>query len=376
MLPLMLGTAQLGLDYGVTNKKGRLSQRVVVDILSQAASAGLDAIDTAALYNESEARLGEVGKHIDLGCFRLQTKTPVFSDLSEEIQHALGEILKDFSPEVDSFSVEKFAWAGGQIAPVPQGWRAGFFFLNLLQNRSLSELEKTLKQVLVAYPKQEEKIRALVDKGVGRLTERFEHSLNLLQAPIHSLLFHQGLDLLTPFLGPALWKAATKMKEKGLVQRVGVSLYRPQTLAALLKTEIYSLEVLQFPMSALDQRFLQGDIVNKLQQQGVWLQARSLFLQGLLLAAPRSNIVGLDSLSPFLDAFHQHCRQENLLATVFALGPLLAVKDISGVFGVDTMEQWESLKESADAVSGLALKSSFESLACPFENLLLPPCWS
>lgn len=58
---LALGTVQFGLPYGVANKYGRVSREEAARILDDAWSAGLDTIDTAIEYGDSEQRLGEFG---------------------------------------------------------------------------------------------------------------------------------------------------------------------------------------------------------------------------------------------------------------------------------------------------------------------------
>ncbi|EKS36380.1 aldo/keto reductase [Afipia broomeae] len=56
---LILGTAQFGMSYGVTNRHGQVSARDVREILSYARDAGILLVDTAAGYGASEASLGE-----------------------------------------------------------------------------------------------------------------------------------------------------------------------------------------------------------------------------------------------------------------------------------------------------------------------------
>jgi len=56
---MMLGTAQLGLDYGIANKSGKPSLARSFDILDAAAEGGVGAIDSAAAYGNSEVVLGE-----------------------------------------------------------------------------------------------------------------------------------------------------------------------------------------------------------------------------------------------------------------------------------------------------------------------------
>jgi len=74
-MKLALGTVQFGLDYGVSNTMGRIDEKIVSAILTEARRHGIDMLDTAALYGESEAVLGQQ----ELGGFNVVTKTPSFA---------------------------------------------------------------------------------------------------------------------------------------------------------------------------------------------------------------------------------------------------------------------------------------------------------
>jgi aryl-alcohol dehydrogenase-like predicted oxidoreductase len=78
---LALGTAQFGFDYGVANRNGRIAKDEVRLILAEAARAGVDVLDTAIAYGESEKIIGEVGG----AGFRISTKIP-------ELPLATGDI--------------------------------------------------------------------------------------------------------------------------------------------------------------------------------------------------------------------------------------------------------------------------------------------
>lgn len=54
-----LGTAQLGLDYGATNKTGKPNQSLVPELLKAAQNGGFSVIDTASTYGNSESVLGK-----------------------------------------------------------------------------------------------------------------------------------------------------------------------------------------------------------------------------------------------------------------------------------------------------------------------------
>jgi aryl-alcohol dehydrogenase-like predicted oxidoreductase len=70
---LGLGTAQFGLDYGVSNRGGRVAEAEVAKILAVAADRGITVLDTAPAYGESEAVLGRL---LPQGHpFRIVTKT-------------------------------------------------------------------------------------------------------------------------------------------------------------------------------------------------------------------------------------------------------------------------------------------------------------
>lgn len=54
---LVLGTAQFGVDYGVTNARGRVPQEDLEQILDLAIDAGVTSVDTATEYGDAELRL-------------------------------------------------------------------------------------------------------------------------------------------------------------------------------------------------------------------------------------------------------------------------------------------------------------------------------
>jgi aryl-alcohol dehydrogenase-like predicted oxidoreductase len=64
---LVLGTAQFGLAYGLTNTRGRLSDEEVRQILEEARDGGVHTVDTARAYGDAVTRLGkwfaQIGGH-------------------------------------------------------------------------------------------------------------------------------------------------------------------------------------------------------------------------------------------------------------------------------------------------------------------------
>ncbi len=69
-MKLAIGTAQFGLDYGVSNTDGQVSEEDVDKILRAAIKAKITTIDTASNYGNSERVLGKIG----VKCFDVITK--------------------------------------------------------------------------------------------------------------------------------------------------------------------------------------------------------------------------------------------------------------------------------------------------------------
>jgi aryl-alcohol dehydrogenase-like predicted oxidoreductase len=69
---LALGTAQFGLRYGVANTSGQVSLADAMMIIGQAQRGGIDTLDTAIAYGDSESRLGKIG----VTGWRVVTKLP------------------------------------------------------------------------------------------------------------------------------------------------------------------------------------------------------------------------------------------------------------------------------------------------------------
>jgi hypothetical protein len=69
---LALGTVQFGMPYGIANQVGQVARPEVEAMLKLAAINGIDILDTAIAYGDSETCLGEVGTQ----GFKVVTKLP------------------------------------------------------------------------------------------------------------------------------------------------------------------------------------------------------------------------------------------------------------------------------------------------------------
>ena len=73
-----LGTAQFGLDYGISNRSGQVDEREIREIIAVAEHVGVRVVDTAAAYGDAQDRLGRAlaPNH----AFRIVTKLPRLPD--------------------------------------------------------------------------------------------------------------------------------------------------------------------------------------------------------------------------------------------------------------------------------------------------------
>ena len=86
---LALGTVQFGLRYGVANTSGQVSSGEAAAILQQARAAGIDTLDTAIAYGESEQRLGEIGVEGWRGVSKLPAMPDDYADVAGWVQEAV-----------------------------------------------------------------------------------------------------------------------------------------------------------------------------------------------------------------------------------------------------------------------------------------------
>jgi aryl-alcohol dehydrogenase-like predicted oxidoreductase len=100
MAKLGLGTAQFGMDYGISNRVGQTSSEEVLDILQTANSNNIGLIDTAHLYGSSEEILGSTLSTLKYNSIQIITKTPRFNkkrirqDDAEYLKKTFNESLK------------------------------------------------------------------------------------------------------------------------------------------------------------------------------------------------------------------------------------------------------------------------------------------
>ena len=95
MRKIALGTVQFGLNYGVTNLRGKTELSELEGILKCARENGIDILDTAPDYGDSEQVLGKVG----VKEYRIVTKT-------ESVDLGSDAVIRSFMQSLDSLQID------------------------------------------------------------------------------------------------------------------------------------------------------------------------------------------------------------------------------------------------------------------------------
>ncbi len=169
----------------------------------------------------------------------------------------------------------------------------------------------------------------------GVVRKEFENTLERLQVQhLDGYLLH------TPqyIYEAEIVKSLRQLKEEGLVDHIGVSIYDLQEGYAALETE--GIDYIQLPYSILDQRGIQDGFIQKAKKHGVTIFTRSAFLQGLFMMEEKNIPVHLKHVIPYFERFNNILDKYSVNKLPALIQFVKQEQDIDYlVFGVDTKEQ-------------------------------------
>lgn len=213
-------------------------------------------------------------------------------------------------------------------------------------------------------------------KGVvaAEMADGIAASLERLRRPsVDALLIHDPADLLGP-RGDTLWRMLENEKAAGRVNRIGVSVYRGDEIDALMAR--FPLDIVQLPFNALDRRLIEGGQLARLKQAGVEIHARSIFLQGLLLAPEQEADRLFPGLGSHLAAFRRFLAEAGLSPLEGALYAALARPEISVVvLGFLGVTELDAALAAIERLARLEEELAIETFGLSDENILNPALW-
>lgn len=102
---------------------------------------------------------------------------------------------------------------------------------------------------------------------------------------LHGVFFH-GVKNLLGHEGKKIYRDLYELKKKGIIKKVGVSVYSPIELKSVMNK--YKFDMVQIPINIFDRRFLKKNFLKRIKSNGIEIHARSIFMQGILLQKKES----------------------------------------------------------------------------------------
>lgn len=205
---------------------------------------------------------------------------------------------------------------------------------------------------------------------VSQVVNNFEKSLITLNCKkIYGLLIHNVENLFIPG-GEKLLRAMQLLKENGFVEKIGISIYDHLQIDKALK--IFTPDLIQLPISVLDQRLLISGHLALLKNQGVEIHARSIFLQGLLQMPLDRVPIFFDPIRDLLSRWHSVAMEQQLTPNQAALAFVKNIPHIDKIIiGIDSSLHLES------CINDFMLSNAFDAsgLACNELRFINPSFW-
>ncbi len=210
------------------------------------------------------------------------------------------------------------------------------------------------------------KIVSKYPKGEMPVSEMFNSSLKRLKVDqLYGYLLHHFEVYKN---NPAVWDEFVALKESGMVQKIGFSLYSPEELEFILKNGS-PFDLIQVPFNIFDKKFL--SYMKDLHEKGVEIHVRSTFLQGLFFKDRNALPEKLLPMKKYLLQLDDFSKKSGLSISEIALNYNLQNPYIDGVLiGVDNVEQ---LKTNLSSVKETPIDIEIEVKE---QELLNPVNWN
>ena len=174
------------------------------------------------------------------------------------------------------------------------------------------------------------------------ILEQVEGSLFRLNTnSILGLMLHSPLQLLEKN-GSIVWGTLTELKSRGIIEKIGYSVYQPKELD-LLWSE-FRPDIIQAPYNILDRRLKSSGWLDKLVNNEIEVHVRSIFLQGLLLMSKENRPAKFDQWNKLWDLWDNWLQEQGVSAIEACLKFVLSEKGIDfSVIGIDSKKQFDEI---------------------------------
>lgn len=294
-----LGTVQLGLNYGLGEDSAKPSEEKAFQILDRAMELGIDNLDTANNYGDSEA--------------------------------VIGRWLAKRKAEGKSIP-----WVVTKIGPFNHS------SLDVLREDMLRQTEGCRKNL-----------------GVDT---------------IDCLMLHNFSDYDTN--PDEMRRFLEKMKAEGVCKYTALSAYSYNDYGVIADS---GFDATQIPLNLFDWKQIENGGLKKLEQSGMMVFVRSVYLQGLVFQKPETLAPHMEFARPTLEKFQYLCKKYELTPAALALSYALSLPGVTSlVLGSEKAEQVRqnlALMDQAVELSDAQMAEIRELFLDTPEQVLNPALW-
>jgi len=170
-------------------------------------------------------------------------------------------------------------------------------------------------------------------------------------------------------------KALYKVREKGISNHVGVSIYSPEE--AMKALDYDEIDVIQIPYNVFDQRLDRCGFFDKARRRNVTVFARSSLLQGLIAMDEDSLPAHMNFAKGYLNTYRNICLKYHISPVQSAAGYVGSHPGIDYVtFGADSLKQLKEYISLRDiAIPNELIQDIRDAFTDVEERLVNPTLW-
>ncbi len=188
---------------------------------------------------------------------------------------------------------------------------------------------------------------------------------------IHVYFYHNYIDFINY---PNLKAQLLNLKEKGEIEKIGLSVYENDEFKKACDTDI--IDVIQFPFNLLDNLSKRGELIKLAKDKGKELQGRSVYLQGLFFKPRNEMPPKLKSLLPPIDEIRRIAQNAGISIEQLAFSYVLQQNEIDNILiGVDTVHQLNENVKMAKIVVSENIINAINQIDVKEVELLYPKNW-
>jgi len=212
------------------------------------------------------------------------------------------------------------------------------------------------------------------NEDLVEIENSFQQSLRTLGGDaIDGLFIHNAKDLYKVG-SQRLYEKLMEFKERGLVKKIGVSVYDRLEIDELYNK--YSFDMIQLPINVLDQRLDDGLIFKELKRKNVEIHVRSIFLQGLLLNEISSLPNQFKRVFPMLEEYFLNLKNAEMSKMEGALKYIYDIEEIDyAVVGINNVSQLQQITKAFNNIRENERKMNFSKYACHERRIIDPRKW-